>query len=161
MPAGSEINNSILKLSQEHRVFLEVLEKLEQLLLEPDPQKMLSNLQPCVEDLYEKLQTHFLFEENVIFKALLVGIPTDRTIDKVFALVKQHGIFLNHLQYWQRLSVVYDAENASHRRSQHQNLVQFIDLLKVHVKAEVEGIYPMVAQNPRCLQIIGTLSGDA
>jgi len=155
-----EINNSILKLSNEHKVFLDVLEKLERILLETDNRKMLADLEACTEHLQEQLAAHFSFEENVLFKAFLVGIPTDRTVEKVLGLVKQHGVMLNHLQYWRGLAAVHHAENSAQIRFQHQMMVHFVDLLKVHVKTEIEEIYPMIAQNPRCLQLIATMTVD-
>lgn len=150
-------NNFVLALSKEHKLILETLGELDSILKLATSDEMISQLRTLIEPFRAKLSRHQEFEEEVIFKAALEAMPSERIITIVLRLQKDHGIFLTSTEAVLS-DLLYLRENDNIRRAIETNLNQISTLIKKHSIIEVKELFPLITCNSRCRQLIDQYS---
>jgi len=149
----TETNNYVLVISQEHKLILETLGELEAILKTSEQANMIGHLKELIEVFKKKIFDHQYFEEEIIFKAALEAMPSERVISIILNLQKEHGIFLNSLETF-AAQIMPLTKAAPNTDTIEKNLAQFSDLLKRHSLREVKELFPMITNNSRCRQLI-------
>lgn len=150
-------NNFVLAISKEHKLILETLGELDSILKLATADEMISQLRALIEPFRAKLSRHQEFEEEVIFKAALESMPSERVITTVLKLQKDHGIFLTSIDAILS-NLLYLPENDNLRRTVESGLSQISTLVKKHSIIEVKELFPLITSNSRCRQLIDQYS---
>jgi hypothetical protein len=89
---SDSVNNPILKLSNEHRIIMNYVVRLEKALEEGDYSGLVASWKAVEVDFQREIQAHFSLEERVIFPSALLGLSTAESVVLVLSLQKEHGI---------------------------------------------------------------------
>lgn len=146
-------NNFVLAISKEHKLILETLGELDSILKLATQSEMVSQLKAVIEPFKAKLLVHQEFEEEVIFRAALESMPSERIVSIILKLQKEHGIFLANIEA-AFFSLLHLSESDNLRRTIEANLGQLSTLIKKHSVMEVKELFPLITNNSRCRQLM-------
>ena len=144
-----DVNNPILHASQEHKLVLEYMAELEELVREFDGAELSERFRLVEDRIKKAIQTHFGFEEDFIFPAILEGMPVNSMIKTILKIQREHGVLTEQLN--QAFALAHSEPDSALLRYRIRDLGV---ALKKHALVEVEQIFPHGAKNPKVQLLI-------
>ena len=154
MPIPNNINNPVLKISNEHGIILGLLSELEKAGTVFSDAEFYAHLRENVPYAAQELHRHFYYEEAAFFPALLMCVPTEEVIRDILLIQKQHGViegFFFQLENLLNSNSLVESRIRSHFAPE---LRKIIEVIKAHAALEIKRVFPLIAQNPRAAQFL-------
>ena len=152
-----ELTQNFLRISQEHTLIYEYIEKLEKIINRQKHSKLFTKLKSIVLKLENDIYDHFILEERVFFPTTLLCIPSLETIDLVLKLQKEHGFLERDMQ--KILDFIHDQPNKD--QAIHEPLLailrQFVKILKDHADEEINTLFPKLEADKKSNEVIKDL----
>ncbi len=153
-------NNFILKMSQEHKLILSSLKKMQDCLLVSDPNEFIRMLKIAIEPFEMEFIKHIRIEEFVVFRAGLETVPTRDVIKTTLKLQRDHGLLEVGIQSLNRRLWSYSGHNNDFIGIQ-QNLKDLISQIKEHSNSEIRDLFPILSTNSNCRKLIELFASEA
>jgi len=135
MPELYNIDNPVLKISNEHKIITDYVSRFSKNRENPDPA-------------FEKdLQSFLKF-----LTAALNGDPSYATSLMVLNLTREHGIFETRLKAIQAVEKRVDEE--MRKTALMEKIGNFFDDLKDHARREIIELFPLIDANARCTALL-------
>jgi hemerythrin-like domain-containing protein len=145
------IDNPVLKISNEHKIITDYISRFSKNRANPDP-VFADDLQTFLKFLKKDLKQHFRIEELLFYPAALNGDPSYVTCLMVLNLTREHGILET------RLKAIQAVENRVGKEKGRETLLEkigiFFDDLKDHARREITELFPLIDANPRCTALL-------
>jgi iron-sulfur cluster repair protein YtfE (RIC family) len=145
------IDNAVLKLSQEHKLIIDYAVKFSRNRKNPDP-AFLDGLESFLSFLRKDLTRHFKIEELVFFPAILNSDPSYMTSLLVLNLQKDHGSLENRLKTI--LALEKRLKEEKRREKMLEKIGHFLDDLKDHARREIQELFPVMDANESCMALL-------
>jgi len=149
-----DLNNPVLKISNEHKLIVGQLKKLEEDFRYLGREEFFQEFCRTSLEFQDAIRRHFEFEERFLFEPMLQTIPSADVVRRVLQLQKQHGIVLERLRMMDRF---LEADLADLPRSIEILVPEVRNLIaefKEHAMVEIKDVFPHVFKNPRCFQMV-------
>jgi len=147
--AGDNINNVILKNSNEHKIILDYVAKYDQLLQAQDFGLLQRQMTATVEAMLRDLADHFAAEEKYFFPAALAGCANPADIVLVLQLQKEHGVLETELAWIsEKLGRAGSQRNTEPARDFYRQVAGFLNRLKDHARLEIVSLFPLIDATP-------------
>lgn len=136
------------RLIKDHRDVSEYLENLREILGFLNEKKRWSELTPIKTFFERNVVTHFKFEEEVVFPAILSKCATSESIKLILELQREHGAILKELEEFQKIisesAIPFDKEMC-----ERVNIVgrRIIDSILPHASKEDDRLLPIMKKN--------------
>jgi iron-sulfur cluster repair protein YtfE (RIC family) len=153
-------NNFILKMSQEHKLIMVTLKKLQDCLLVSDPAEFVRLLKIAIEPFEMEYVKHIRIEEFVVFRAGLETVPTRAVIKTTLKLQKEHGAMEIMIQNLNKRLWNFSGQNSEFIGIQ-QNLKDLIKQIKEHSATEIRDLFPVLSTNSNCRKLIELFASEA
>ncbi|MDZ7833204.1 MAG: hemerythrin domain-containing protein [Desulfobacterales bacterium] len=147
----SKIDNTIAKLSQEHKLIADYVAKFSKGKAEKD-KTFFAQLNQFIGFLKKDLIKHFELEEHVFFPAAINGSVSYDTALVVLGFQKEHGILEKELEAI--LSRENEIAPGKVDAALIRDLSSFFEKLKVHAKRELIELFPLIDENSRCKALV-------
>ena len=149
----TQINEKYLLASKEHTQVYEYLETFKSFIKKGNKNFTVKDLKKTLTRFEKDIKDHFRLEEEVLFPAALVCMPSLDVIDQVLALQKEHGYFEKDLETliilagkYQKRSALINAVSAL--------MKSFIASMQNHARIEIEEIFNKMDNTSRCKKLI-------
>ncbi len=138
------IDNPVLRISNEHKIISDYSARFSKNRAHPDP-AFEKDLPIFLNFLKKDLKQHFRVEELVFFPAAVNGDPSYATCLMVLNLTREHGILETRLKAIQ--SVERRLDTTGGRETLLEKLGDFFDDLKDHARREITELFPLIHAN--------------
>ncbi len=156
-----KVDEKFLKISQEHTLILDYIDRFEDVLAKDASTGALTDLMAILPSFEKDIEEHFLLEEQLLFPAALTCLKDLDIIDKVLLMQKEHGYFERDLEFICRLVENRPDDVKSIPDECHQRLQAYTKALKEHAHVEMEDIFAMMDKSRRCQKLIEGLTSPA
>jgi hemerythrin-like domain-containing protein len=144
------IDNLVLKISNEHKLITDYVTRFSKNRANPDP-AFADDLQTFLNFLKKDLQNHFRLEELVFYPAALNGDPSYATSLLVLNLTREHGVLETRLKAIQ--AVEKRVGKTKGREELLEKIGNYFDDLKDHARREITDLFPIIDANPKCMAL--------
>lgn len=151
MPELYNIDNPVLRISNEHKIITDYAARFSKNRENPDP-AFEKDLQSFLKFLKKDLKQHFRLEELIFYPAALNGDPSYATSLLVLNLTREHGIFETRVKAI--LAVEKRLDDEKRRTSLMEQIGNFFDDLKDHARREIIELFPLIDANARCTALL-------
>ncbi len=141
------------RLIKDHEEVSEYLENLKEVVELLSGEKDWNKIK-AIEDFFQRnIISHFKFEEEVIFPALLSGFATRETIKLILELQKEHGSMSKEVEEFQEI-VSKNAFSLKKEKSERLHSVskKIIDNFLEHAKKEDKNLLPILKEHRQILK---------
>jgi iron-sulfur cluster repair protein YtfE (RIC family) len=136
------------RLIKDHRDVSEYLGNLREILGFLDEEKAWSELTPIKNFFERNVVTHFKFEEEVVFPAILSKCATSESIKLILELQREHGSILKDLEEFQKI-IPESAIPLDKEMCEKVSIVGrgIIDSILPHASKEDDRLLPIIEKN--------------
>lgn len=145
------IDNPVLKISNEHKIIIDYVTRFSKNRANPDP-AFADDLKIFLNFLKKDLKNHFRLEELVFYPAALNGDPSYATSLLVINLTREHGVLETRLKAIQAVEKRVGKTKA--REELLEKMGSFFDDLKDHARREIIELFPLIDANARCTALL-------
>lgn len=149
----TKVNEKYLRASKEHTLIFYYMDTFKSYLKQGNTDFTVKDVKKTLTHFEKDIKDHFKLEEEVLFPAALVCMPSLDMIDQVLALQKEHGYFEKDLETliitagkYQKRSTLVHAISAL--------LKTFTAAMEAHAKIEIEQIFNKMDNTTRCKKLI-------
>lgn len=149
----NQVNEKYLIASKEHTQVFNYLDTFKSYLKRGNTDFTVKDVKKTLTRFEKDIKDHFKLEEEVLFPAALVCMPSLEVIDQILSLQKEHGYFEKDLETLLILAGKYQKRKALiHAIS--ALLKSFIGMMKAHARVEIEEIFHKMDNTNRCKKLI-------
>jgi iron-sulfur cluster repair protein YtfE (RIC family) len=145
------IDNPVLKISNEHKIISDYAARFSKNRIKPDP-AIEKDLPTFLNFLKKDLTRHFRLEELIFYPAALNGDPSYATCLMVLNLTREHGILETRLKAIQAVEKRMD--EPKDRKVLLEKLSIFFEDLKDHARREITELFPLMDANRQCTALL-------
>ncbi len=150
---GMKVKEQFLRLSKEHILINEAIQPVEDCLNSSGQNFDRESFMPGFNKLGEELLEHFKIEEQVLFPAALMCMPSLELFDTILHLQKEHGYFEKDFDFLQKcLNTTNENENGINEIFEAAAL--FLNKLKKHAQVEMDDIFHIMDKKKKCTRIL-------
>lgn len=160
---GPRIDNPILRLSREHNLIITYMTRLEGLLVSGTTKNLAAEIESIFSSLREAMFGHFVIEEKIIFKAMLLELRDPRLADVIISMCRDHGMLMATIDYMREFSKYAEL----HKPKGNPFIDKFVEMTatfvettKRHARVEVMDLFPEADKSSACIERIQTLFAE-
>lgn len=153
----NRINNPILKLSQEHELFLGYFANIDKLMLENNLSALTLILRRLISYMKKDLYHHFEMEEVIFFRSVVDVAPNSVWTNMIEELRQEHQQLIKMLDVVSHRVKANPANTRETPRKVAAAVGPLISLIKQHIRKEVEELFPYIYENSQCVARIKQL----
>ena len=149
-----QFTNAFLQISKEHKIVKEFITDFKSL-IDAGPQAgNLQTLKDKTKILKEDLFEHFQLEEQVLFPAALLAMPSVELADRILLLTREHGAFERDVMTLKQIVACHPEKDPNIPQNTLDFLVTFVENLESHTRIEMDELFPRMDQNKKCTEVI-------
>ena len=150
---GMKVKEQFLTLSKEHILINEAIQPVEDCLNSSGQNFNRESFMSGFNKLGEELLEHFKIEEQVLFPAALMCMPSLELFDTILCLQKEHGYFEKDFACLQKcLNSTNESENDINEFF--EAVADFLNKLKKHAQIEIDDIFRIMDKKKKCTKIL-------
>lgn len=150
MDIPQNINNAILKQSNEHKIILDYVSRFDTAIMNKKNDELLALIRHLAPFLQKDLISHFEMEERFFFPAILHTLPSEENIKTVLRLQYEHGILTRDLHWMTQAIERAKFQQADIDQELLRYLRPFLHALKIHARIEIVELFPLIDRSEAC-----------
>ncbi len=149
-----KFTDAFLQLSKEHIIYQQYINQLNDLIQEGTDVGNFNLLKKIVLNIKNDLLDHFQLEEQVLFPAALLSLPSVAMADQILYLTREHGAFERDTETLIQIVKCQPGDNPDIPQLLIDFLKTYTDNLDKHARTEMEDLFPKLDEDKRCIEII-------
>lgn len=154
-----KFDNAFLKISKEHQIVQRYTDLFGKLVQSGPRAGNFAALSDVVKTLKQDLSDHFQLEEQVLFPAALLALPSVDMADQILLLTREHGAFERDTATLIQIVTCHPQDNPDIPQETLDFLKTYTDNLKKHAQMEMSDLFPKMDADKRCREVIREFIG--
>lgn len=149
-----KFTDAFLQVSKEHIIYQQYINQLKDLIHEGTDAGNFDLLKKIVLNIKNDLLDHFQLEEQVLFPAALLSLPSVEMADQILLLTREHGAFERDTETLIQIVNCQPADNQDIPQQLIDFLKTYTDNLDQHARTEMDELFPKLDADKKCIEVI-------
>lgn len=158
MSQPENVNNPILKQSQEHKIILNYVARFDQALMDNKKEELVAMIRTISSFFQKDLKNHFKMEEKIFFPAVILGNGSEESVTMILELQKDHGMMEKEMERILDVVQLGKTHSANVDKPLLELFEPFLHDIKDHARREVEELFPLIDTSDECKALVAKFS---